>query len=253
LYCSPGHLGFSLHLGLVLSLVTLWFAGALQAQERIKLKPDRWERIHVSEPSDICMSPDGQHYYIVSDDGALFKTDLSFNAVQRASKELYDPEGVYSDEMYVYVIEERTRSLTLFDHENLEPVRSLTFPYNGGRNKGYEAITFNEARNHLLLITEKEPVWVFELDADLRVYNRFEFKYKGDISAATYHNGKLWLLSDENMEVLKLNPLTYAIEHIYYVPVINPEGLVFLPDGRLLIISDDMARAYYFTLPDKQG
>jgi len=233
----------------ILSTAIIIFGAVnLNSQERIKLKPIEKKVVHVKEPSDICLAPDQKHFYIVSDDGFLVKTDLDFKPVQTAEKELYDPEAVYSDENYIYVVEERTRNLTLFDHTSMKAVKTRNYPYNGGRNKGYEAFTFNQANKKFVLLTEKEPIWLFELDEQLNIENQFEFKYKGDISAATFHQGKFWLLSDENMEVLQLNPLTYAIEKIYVIPVINPEGMVFLPDGRLVVVSDDMQKAYYFNL-----
>ncbi len=219
-----------------------------EAQSRAKLEPIKNKLMQVREPSDICLSPDNSHFYIVNDNGQLVKSDLNFEPIQISEKELYDPEAVYSDAEYVYVVEERTRNLTLFDHKSLKPYRSICYPYSGGRNKGYEAFTFNQITKRYILATERDPIWIIELDQNLQIYNQFEFDYKGDISSATWHADKLWLLSDENMEVLRLNPTTFAIEYIYQIPVINPEGFVFMPDGKLIVISDDMQRAYTFEI-----
>jgi uncharacterized protein YjiK len=233
---------------ILLTVVAGIAATTLSAQERIKLKPTEKKFVQVKEPSDISLSPDQKFFFIVSDDGMLVKTDLDFKPVQSATKELYDPEAVYVDDSYVYVVEERTRNLLLFDINTLEVVRIRNYPYNGGRNKGYEAFTLNVAKDKFIMLTEKEPIWLFELDKQLNIENQIEFIYRGDISAATYHQNKLWFLSDENMEVLQINPNNYQIEKIYSIPVINPEGLAFLPDGRLVVVSDDMQKAYYFNL-----
>lgn len=220
-----------------------------QSQKAIPLKQIAVKRVHVKEPSDLCMAPDGKHFYIVSDNGSLVKTDLDFNPVQTAGRELYDPEAVYCDGAYIYVVEERTRMLHLFDPVRMEVVRSLMHPYNGGRNKGYEAFTFNHTTGRFILATEKEPIWILELDNNLRVINQVEFPYRGDVSAATWHNESLWLLSDERMELLQVDPFTFAVRQKYKLPVINPEGLAFLPDGTLVVVSDDMEKAYFFSLP----
>ena len=148
------------------------------------------------------------------------------------------------------MVEERTRNLVLFDQASLKPVRTLNYPYSGGRNKGYEAFAFNPETEKFILITEREPVIVFELDLNLKIFNSFEFQYRGDISSASWHEGKLWLLSDENMELLRINPADFAIEHIFELPVINPEGFQIMPDGKLIVLSDDMQRAYYFDFDD---
>ncbi|MFN4122431.1 MAG: SdiA-regulated domain-containing protein [Flavobacteriales bacterium] len=233
---------------LLIYVAAIIIVASANAQEKVKLKPVEKMVVHVKEPSDICLSPDQKHFFIVSDDGMLVKTNLDFRPVQTAAKELYDPEAVYADDKFVYVVEERTRNLLLFDIHTLDVARIITYPYNGGRNKGYEAFTFNAAKDKFIMLTEKEPIWIFELDKQLHLENQLEFKYKGDISAAAFHQNKLWLLSDENMEILQLNPHTYQIEKIYSIPVINPEGLTFMPDGRLVVVSDDMQKAYFFNL-----
>jgi uncharacterized protein YjiK len=229
-------------------LLFLLIYGISNAQTKTKLTSIASRLVDVVEPSDICLATDRKHFYIVNDNGQLVKTNLLFEPVQVAEKELYDPEAVYCDSNYIYVVEERTRTLTLFDHNGLKAYRSINYPYGGGRNKGYEAFTFNQITQRYILVTERDPIWIFELDKDLRVFNQFEFKYKGDISSAAWYANKLWLLSDENRELLRLNPRSFEIEHIYQIPVINPEGFVFMPDGKLIVISDDMQRAWTFDI-----
>lgn len=239
-------------LSISLILLLCFIHNTIESQQKIQLKPLESKRVYVKEPSDICLTVEKDGYFIVSDDGMLVRTDLNFRPLQVSGEELYDAEAVYADNDYVYVVEERTRNLLTFDRVTLNLVGRLNFPYQGGRNKGYESFTFNEAKKNYVLITEKEPIWIFELNEMFVCINQIEFNYKGDISAATYYRAYLWFLSDENSEVLKVNPLNYTIEKIYRIPVINPEGLVFLPDDRLLVVSDDMQKAYYFKLNDSK-
>jgi uncharacterized protein YjiK len=130
--------------------------------------------------------------------------------------------------------------------------RIVTIPYAGGRNKGYEALTFNKSKNRWALIVERDPIILFELDADFKITNQVDLSLIArDISAASYHNDSLWLLSDEDMMLLQLNPMTYEVLHQWKLPVINPEGFAFDQDGKLLITCDDMQRLYYFNNPEK--
>ncbi len=231
---------------LLVLIPCLFLYSNVLAQGRTVLKDKKYREVAVAEPSDMCLTPSGEHFYIVSDNGFLVKTNLDFQQIQKAEKELYDPEAVFCDSAFIYVVEERSRNLILFDHISLKPIRTLHFPYSGGRNKGYEAFTYNLEKQTFILITEREPIIVFELDKTFKVFNQFEFDYRGDISSASWYKGKLWLLSDENMELLRINTDDYSIEHVYELPVINPEGFQIMPDGRLIVLSDDMQRAYYF-------
>ena len=73
-----------------------------------------------------------------------------------------------------------------------------------------------------------------------------------DISSARFYKDELFLLSDEDMMLIKVNPLTYEVIQKWSLPVINPEGLAFDKDGNILITCDDMQRLYYFNNPEKQ-
>jgi uncharacterized protein YjiK len=126
-------------------------------------------------------------------------------------------------------------------------------PFGGGRNRGYEAFTYNKAKNIFVLVVEKDPITLLELDVDFNIKNEVNLsKIARDIAAASFHDGFLWLLSDEDRMVLKLNPISYEVTAKWKLPVINPEGLAFDKDGNLIITCDDMQRMYYFSNPDKQ-
>jgi uncharacterized protein YjiK len=126
-------------------------------------------------------------------------------------------------------------------------------PFGGGRNRGYEALTFNKDKNTFILVVEKDPITLLELDVHFSIINEINLsKIARDIAAATFHNGFLWLLSDEDRVVLKLNATTYQVSEKWKLPVINPEGLTFDKDGNLVITCDDMQRIYYFNNPEKK-
>lgn len=222
-----------------------------QKQKPTKITPERKIHINIPEPSDVCIHPNGKTLFIVSDDGFLFETDLEGTIIRKADYKGLDCEGVFANENYVYVAEEFSRKIRVFDINNLTIEKTVRLEYNGGRNSGYEAITFNKAKNRFLLFTEKNPIYLFELDENLQKINEIDLSHiSRDISATTYHNNYLWLLGDEDMTVYKLNPNTYEVLNSWKIPVVNPEGLTFDHNGNMLILSDDMQLLYYFKNPE---
>lgn len=212
-----------------------------------KLKPIKHIRLHVPESSDICRNPLNDNFFVVSDDGILFEVGIDGVPLREAKFRGFDFEAVHADETHVFLVEEYTRKIRVFDQETLTLQRTVYLPYGGGRNKSYEAFTFNPVTGRYILLTEKDPIYLFELDSALNVVNEWDMNHlAADISAATFHEGHLWLLSDEDMHVIKLDPVTFEESGRWYVPVINPEGLVFDGKGRMLIVSDDMERLYFF-------
>jgi uncharacterized protein YjiK len=215
-----------------------------------KLKPISYVHVDVPEPSDIAVNPlKPNSYFVVSDDGFLFEIDGNGKIIRKADFTGIDCEGVHADSNFVYVVEEFTRKIRVFDIHTFELKQTRVFPYGGGRNKAYESITYNPVRSSFVMLTEKDPIYLLELDDDLRLVNEHYLEgIARDISAATFYDDHLWLLSDEDMHVIKLNPQTYKEVARWYIPVINPEGICF-DNGQMLIVSDDMERLYRFPIP----
>jgi uncharacterized protein YjiK len=124
-------------------------------------------------------------------------------------------------------------------------VNTVYVSYAGGRNKSFESIA-KRSEGGFVLFTEKDPVWMFELNEQLQETGRAKWNLPGDISAATFHNNALWLLSDERAEIWLTDLVQKSIVKRFKLPVLNPEGIAFLPNGTLLILSDDEHRLYFF-------
>ncbi len=222
------------------------------AQKPIKIKPERKIHLSIPEPSDICLHPNGKSFFIVSDNGLLFETDLEGKVIRQADYKGLDSEGVYANDKYVFVAEEFSRKIQVFDIETLKVIRTVYLPYSGGRNKSYEAITYNKTKNKFVLLTEKDPIYLFELDDDLNITNQIDLgNFSRDVSAVTYYNNHIWFLGDEDMTVYKANPNTYEVISSWKLPIINPEGIAFTENGEMVILSDDMELLYYFPNPEK--
>ena len=233
------------------ALILILIVNTVQCQKIKKLKPERFVTLAIPEPSDLCFSFDKKSIFMVSDEGLLFETDKNGTIIRKANFEGVDCEAVFADEKFVYVVEETTREIKVFDLKDLTLEKTISLPYSGGRNKGYEAFTFNRSKNKYIVLTEKDPVYLFELDLEFKVINKIKLeKIARDISAATYHNNFLWLLSDEDNTVFKLNPNNYEVLKKWKIKVLNPEGISFDENGNMLILSDDLKRLYFFKTPE---
>lgn len=237
---------FLLCVGLIMSLSAFAFS------KIPLLKFNSWTSLKVHEPSDIALALDGKSYYVVSDDdAAVYQLDLDGKVLRKSKTLGIDLEAVCVRPDFLYVVDETPRKVYQLDYNTLEVTRTFYVPYSGGRNKSFESLTYNETKKCFVMITERDPVIIFELDHDFRQINEVYWKNARDISAATYHNGFIWLLSDEDMTVFKCDPKTYGIVSQWRINLHNPEGIVF--NGKeMLIVADDLERLYRFNHPEHQ-
>lgn len=223
------------------------------AQTSTKLKPTNWLSTAVPEPSDICYSYTSDTFFVVSDKGILFETNRDGKVLRTQKQKDTDFEAVYSNESYVYAVDESNRTIYQYDIKTFKLIKTIVIPYNGARNKGYEAFDYDKVNNKYVLLSESNPIILFELDSEFKIITQIEIsKIASDISSARFYNGFLWLLSDEDMMLIKVNPTTYEVIQKWSLPLINPEGLAFDKDGKILITCDDMQRIYYFENPENK-
>jgi uncharacterized protein YjiK len=217
----------------------------LSLKQDAKIELINKHQLRIKEPSDICVSPDN-HLFIVSDNGNLYKTDLQGKIVATSTYEGYDFEAVCCDKNYIYVSEESNRKISVFDFE-LKYLKSYILAYQGGRNKGFEAMCFNEKTNTFTLISEKDPSVRRTYNKDFSSFDEVEMKNFSDVSSLTFHNNFYWILSDEEHTVFQFD-INFELKNKIKLPILNPEGITFLDNETFLILSDDMQVMYTYKL-----
>lgn len=218
------------------------------AQRGKLLWPEKKLKVHIAEPSDIAIVPGNNRTFVVSDNGQLYEMDSNGHVMHKAEVEGVDFEGVTYHNGKIYVSEESFRKILEFDTNGLKNTAVYEYTYSGGRNDGVEAITFNEAKNRFILITEKSPCMLFETDEHFQVINTVTLpKEISEVSAVCYHNGYLYVLGDEQHAVFKLNPNDYSLIQSWNIGITNPEGIAFNSNNELIIVSDDRAMQFTFT------
>lgn len=236
--------------------LTLFFAAALltalnaaaQTVEAVKIRPSVSYSIEIHEPSDLAYHTASQTFYVVSDDeGCIAQIDSTGRLVRKSQQLGYDLEALTQRGEQWFWMDEMTRTLGILTSE-FEVVKRIQLSYFGGRNKAFESLVWIEEHEVLLAITERDPIWVWTFNKALEVVNQIELPIKvRDISGATWHNGKIWLLSDEDRTVFECSYPSFTVERAFVIPVINPEGLAFDNSGKLYVCSDDLERLFVFS------
>jgi uncharacterized protein YjiK len=213
-----------------------------------KLKPFFKHDLKIDEPSDICMtSDDPSHFYVVGNRGNIAVIDSNGNVISNSKQNGSDYEGCCVKDHQLYVFDESFRRISVMDETTGKTKKNMVVPYMGARNKAYEGITYNPIEKKFIAVIEK-PATIYELNEQLQVTNEIRFKGAWELSAVTYHDHFLWLLSDESHKVMKVNPDTYDVVDQWTIPVVNPEGISFDANGNLLIVSDDLGKLYKFKI-----
>lgn len=225
--------------------LTLFIVGLMSLTKDSEIELISKNKLAIKEPSDLCFTSNNR-LYIISDNGNLYETSLSGEILKSSEYEGYDFEAICSDQNFLYASEESNRKISVFDFE-LNYIKSYIISYQGARNKGFEAICFNEESNAFLLISEKDPTIRRTYNKDFSAFDEHEMNNFSDVSSLTYHNNFYWILSDEEHMVFQYDT-NFEMKNKFELPVVNPEGIAFIDNETFLILSDDMQVMYTFKL-----
>lgn len=216
------------------------------AQKKVPLSYKKKLKLSVEEPSDLAITLD-KKFLIVSDNGYVAKVDSIGKIIEKSNFKGFDFEGICIVGDFFYVSDESPRQIHVFNLADLSYKKTIQLEYHGARNSGFESITYNTETEHFLLVSEKDPIWIKEYDKNFNLLSQYSFQEARDISAAQFYLNKLWLLSDEDMKLYRLNSSSMKVEKIFSInTILNPEGFYFDSSGKLCIISDDMQTIYFF-------
>ena len=96
----------------ILFFLAITFQTVLFAQ---KLIPISIVDLDIDEPSGIVFNKELSAYYIISDNGYLFQTDLTGKTIHSSSFKGYDFEGITFADNKIYVSDEMMRKVHVFD------------------------------------------------------------------------------------------------------------------------------------------
>lgn len=229
-------------------LLIFIFGFGLLSGKPDKLKPYAVVKMNVEEPSDLSFKSTGS-MYVVSDKGYLSEIGTDGKTKSTFGFRATDLEGVCYHNHKIYCVDERFRRIYQLNEQSGEVEGSYTVPYAGARNSGYEGICRNESNKKWLLAVEKSPVMLRELNDEFLPGKEIAFPYASDISAVAWYSGFVWILSEEDHKLMKVDPVNYKPLASYDIGVTGAEGLTFDDAGNFYICSDGMSKLYTFKQP----
>lgn len=207
---------------------------------------------NIPEPSDIARSADGK-IYLVSDKGYLYEVDDTFQVVKKFAFRGHDFEGVGVDAQTntIYVADERPRKIYQFQPDQDQPIKSITVDSeNGGGNKGFEGVFFDDENQQFLIVREKNPTAILIVTLTGKKVQEIEFP-ADDLSAITKYDQTVYVLSDEEATLYKLNDQFQTTQQ-WKLPVNNAEGVTFIDEETIWVVSDAESKIYIFNLKEEQ-
>jgi uncharacterized protein YjiK len=162
-----------------------------------------------------------------------------------------DLEGLcYVGNQFLYVAEERLRTVIKLDMQGNKLEQKAIPVEKNDENQGLEGISYATFNKHFYILNEKNPGLLIETDENLNVLKTYPLSFADDYSGICVDNvnQQLWIVSDESASVTKCTMKGESIVS-YRIPVSNPEGIAFDPlTNQLYIISDSEARLYFFQI-----
>lgn len=208
-------------------------------------------RIHVEEPSGLCLSLDAAHLWTVSDKTKMvYKVDFDGNVLKTLSYKGYDPEGIAIDPngSSLWVAEEDSSLIVQIDTLG-NIIKSISVPGSQGDN-GLEGITINSSNGHFFLLKEQNPSALIELDSSFSLLRFKRMTFAFDFSGIFYepNNQHLWIVSDQSEKVFKCD-LNGKVLTEYQIDIRKAEGISIDSANNLVyIVSDSYERLYCFSI-----
>lgn len=202
----------------------------------------RKSSMKVAEPSDISTWPGNKNYLVLADKAFLYEYAPDGVQIKRHPFESLDLEALTCSDKYCFVSEETLQRIHILDVATLHEIHAVQWHHGGGRNEGVEAMVWLNESSRLLVATEKDPQFFTLLDESIQPLYSFRVDGINEVSALTYHQGNVYVLSDEQATIYKLSKDLKQVEMQWIVPMINPEGLVFSDNNEVIVLSDDQAQ-----------
>ena len=220
--------------------------------EKLSLELLNIYSINVEEPSGLDLAIDNESLWTVSDRySKIYQLDLMGQILQEIDIPGDNFEGITVDfnDHSLWVVQESLSELLQVDILGNELQRIYVAGAIGGSG-GLEGITINSSKNHLLLLKEKDPSVLIELNT---IFETVLFKHlytASDYSGMDYNeiDNELWVVSDQDKKVYRCD-ISGEVISSYSIDVAKPEGIAFDRENNLIyIVSDSEESLYIFRL-----
>lgn len=220
--------------------------------EKLSLELINKYSIDVEEPSGLDLANDNESLWTVSDKHSkIYQLDLTGKILREISISGTNLEGITIDTTggTMWVVQESLSELLQIDTLGNE-LHRIYVAGAGNGSGGLEGITINTSKNHLLLLKEKDPSVLIELNTNFEPVLFKHLYIASDYSGMDYNEieNELWVVSDQDKKVYQCD-IHGSVINSYSIDVDKAEGIAFDCENNLIyIVSDSEESLYIFRL-----
>lgn len=227
-----------------IALFLIASASNIKAQPLIRF--DLYYKLKIEEPSDLCFSADEKSLFMVSDRDGIYETDLKGNIKHSYLSDNYDLEAIcLANSKTLIAADESSNDLLFISTSPLSLKETKSTKIASKSNSGIEAICRIDDE-HWMIFQEKKPCKAFVVNKEASVLSVHTIEGISDISGASYYQGYLWLLSDEDASIYKVSLDFKTIKKVFSLPFSSAEGIAISSQGDLYVVSDSTEMLYIF-------
>ncbi len=238
-----------------------------EANQLAQLNLQEQYTLDIEDPSGLDVDETGDYFWMVSDNpgGSIYKITKTGDIVNVLDVGGEDMEGItqHPNNRLLYVVEERSREIVIFDTSGNEIDRYKVDVEMTNLNDGLEGITINPENDHIFVVNKRLPRALIEMNVtagarlDQIRYTPMNFGAEEDadglsLAGLFFDNvdGVLWMVSDEARAVFVLDldgrPLA-----AYDAFEKDLESIALIrDDNRIYLASDGNHTLFAFEFPD---
>lgn len=201
-----------------------------------------------AEPSGIAYDAMSDAFVVVSDSHPyVYVMDRKGNLIRSILTTSTDLEGVAVSGTgdTIMIAEERNRIVSFYNRGGTK-LGSVTADVATLPNNGLEGVA-TMPNGELLVLNEKSPGMILRFSSGGTELSRHTLSFASDYSDLTYHDGSLWIISDESKTVSRTD-LNGNKTAQWSLPFTKGEGIAIVRDT-MYIVNDADATLYLFALP----
>ncbi len=212
-------------------------------------------QLDISEPSGLSIDTEGATLFCVNDppNNQVHQLDLAGELKSTFSYTGNDLEGVCFDprDNSVWIIEEGRGQLIHLSASG-DFITQTEVDYQLNSNSGLEGVAFNVETQGFLVLKEKNPAVVIQVDSTLLTQASKIIDFASDISGICpgRNQGEFLIISDDDKRLFEWS-WDEGISATYSFDIKQAEGVAYDPaSGRIYIVCDADAKLYIYDFPN---